>query len=79
MPGPENAKDVLSVIGVNRDQGCDDALIDVASGLALSTVDEIVEFPWRTDQFEGIMTLGGRNLLPRRHQEGTAGPGSTLG
>jgi len=60
---PEAVKDVLAVIGLHEDsdRDCNNALIDHETGLRPATVDEVLEYLWRTGRIEGIMTLGGRN------------------
>jgi len=60
---PEAVKDVLAVIGLyeDSDRDCNNALIDHETGLFPTTVDEVLEYLWRTERIEGIMTLGGRN------------------
>jgi len=60
---PEDVKDVLAIIGLyeDGDEDCNNALIDHEAGLDLATVDEVLDYLWKTDQIEGIMTLGGRN------------------
>ena len=62
-PKPDNVKDVIAVIGLHEDADvdCNNALIDHETGLSSATVDKVLDYLWRTDQIEGIMTLGGRN------------------
>ena len=56
-------KDVLAVVGLyeDSDRDCNNALIDHETGLDPATVDQVLEYLWRTERIEGIMTLGGRN------------------
>ena len=63
MVDPEDVKDVLAVIGLHEDadEDCNNALIDHETGLDSTTVDEVLDHLWKTDQIEGIMTLGGRD------------------
>jgi hypothetical protein len=78
MVKPDDAKDVLAVIGLHEDadEDCNNALIDLESGLNLATVDEVLGYLWKSNQIEGIMTPGGRNpslvgilrVLPGRDQ-----------
>ena len=63
MVDPEDVKDVLAVIGLYED-GTEDgnnAVLDHETGLNSSTVDEVLEYLWESDQIEGILTLGGRH------------------
>src|SRR5664280_269512 len=71
-------KDVLAVVGLyeDSDRDCNNALIDHETGLDPATVDQVLEYLWRTERIEGIMTLGGRNpsldsirrVLPNRER-----------
>ena len=63
MVNPEEVKDVLAVIGLyeDGDEDCNNALIDHETGLNSSTVDEVLEYLWKSDQIEGVMIVGGRN------------------
>lgn len=63
MVDPEDVKEVLAVIGLYEDgtQDCNNALIDRETGLKSTTVDEVLEHLWKSDQIEGILTLGGRH------------------
>jgi hypothetical protein len=63
MINPDDVKDVLAVIGLHEDSDddCNNALIDHETGLESTTVGEVLDYLWKTDQIEGIMTLGGRN------------------
>ena len=63
MVRTDDAKDVLAVIGLceDGDEDCNNALIDFESGLNPATVDEVLDYLWKSDQIEGIMTPGGRN------------------
>lgn len=62
-PKTDDVKDVLAVIGLyeDGDEDCNNALLDLETGLDPATVDEVLDFLWRTDRIEGIMTLGGRH------------------
>jgi hypothetical protein len=78
VPNPDNVKDVLAIIGLyeDADVDCNNALIDHETGLDSATVDEVLDYLWKTDQIEGIMTLGGhspslddiRRVLPDRER-----------
>jgi len=61
-PNPDDVKDILAVIGLQEDgdEDCNNSLLDHETGLDSATVDEILEYLWKADQIEGIMTLGGR-------------------
>ena len=63
MVNLEEVKDVLAVIGLyeDGDEDCNNALIDHETGLKSSTVDEVLEYLWKSDQIEGVMIVGGRN------------------
>ena len=63
MVNPEEVKDVLAVVGLyeDGDEDCNNALIDHETGLNSSTVDEVLEYLWKSDQIEGVMIVGGRN------------------
>ena len=63
MVNAEEVKDVLAVIGLSEDgdDDCNNALIDHETGLNPSTVDEVLEYLWKSDQIEGVMIVGGRN------------------
>jgi hypothetical protein len=63
MPKPDDVMDVLAVIGLHEDsdEDCNNALLDDETGMDPKTVDEVLDYLWKTDQIEGIMTLGGRN------------------
>jgi hypothetical protein len=63
MPNPDDVKDVLAVIGLHEDgdEDCNNTVIDHETGLSPSTVDEVLEYLWKSDQIEGIMTGGGRS------------------
>ena len=63
MADPEDVKDVLAIIGLyeDGDEDCNNALIDHETGMAPETVDDVLDYLWRADRIEGIMTLGGRN------------------
>src|ERR1035437_8280492 len=63
MVNLEEVKDVLAVIGLyeDGDEDCNNALIDHETGLKSSTVDEVLEYLWKSDQIEGDMMVGGRN------------------
>ena len=63
MVNVEEVKDVLAVIGLSEDgdDDCNNALIDHETGLNPSTVDEVLEYLWKSDQIEGVMIVGGRN------------------
>ena len=63
MPNPDDIKDVLAVIGLyeDGDEDCNNHLLDHETGLDPATVDEILDYLWKADQIEGILTLGGRN------------------
>jgi hypothetical protein len=79
MVRPDDAKDVLAVIGLyeDGDEDCNNALIDLESGLNPATVDEVLDYLWKSVQIEGIMTPGGRNpslvgilrLLPDKERQ----------
>jgi len=60
---PDNVKDVLAVIRLyeDGDEDTNNALIDHETGLPPTTVDEVLDYLWRADRIEGIMTVGGRN------------------
>ena len=55
--------EVLAIIGLfeDSDEDCNNALIDGETGLDPKTVDEVLDHLWKTDQIEGILTLGGRH------------------
>jgi hypothetical protein len=63
MVDPEDVKDVLAVIGLYEDgtEDCNNAVLDQETGLDPTTVDEVLEHLWESDQIEGILTLAGRN------------------
>ncbi|MGP0109382.1 MAG: hypothetical protein ACLPR9_11085 [Acidimicrobiales bacterium] len=63
MVKPDDAKDVLAAIGLyeDGDEDCNNALIDLESGLNPATVDEVLDYLWKSIQIEGIMTPGGQN------------------
>ncbi len=63
VPNPDDVKDVLSVIGLyeDGDEDVNNALIDEETGLDPTTVDEVLDYLWRSDQIEAIMTLGPRH------------------
>jgi hypothetical protein len=63
MVDPEDVKDVLAVVGLYEDgnEDCNNAVLDVETGLDPTTVDEVLEHHWESGQIEGILTLGGRN------------------
>ena len=60
MVDPDDVKDVLAVIGLDEDgtQDCNNAVLDHETGLTSATVDEVLEYLWKSDQIEGILTLG---------------------
>ena len=62
-PSSDEVKDVLAVIGLYEDgnEDCNNVLLDHETGLDPVTVDEVLEFLWKSDQVEGILTLGGRS------------------
>ena len=62
MLNPDDVNDVLAVIGLYEDgtEDCNNAVLDVETGLNPTTVDEALEHLWKSDQIEGILTLGGR-------------------
>ena len=63
MPNSDDVKDILAVIGLfeDGDEDCNNVLLDHETGLDSTTVDEVLDFLWKSDQIEGIMTLGGRH------------------
>jgi hypothetical protein len=63
MVDPEDVEEVLAVIGLyeDADQDCSNVLIDHETGLDSATVDEVLDYLWKSDQIEAIMTLGGRS------------------
>ena len=63
MVDPDDVKDVLVVIALYEDgtKNCNNALLDLETGLDPTTVDEVSEYLWESDQIEGILTLGGRH------------------
>jgi len=63
VPDPDDVKDVLAVIGLyeDGDEDCNNALLDAETQLDPKTVDQVLDYLWKTDQIEAIMTLGGRH------------------
>ena len=63
MVNADDVKDVLAVIGLYEDgtQDCNNVVLDRETGLGQVTVDEVLEHLWKSDQIEGILTLGGRH------------------
>ena len=63
VPSADEVKDVLAAIGLHEDsdEDCNNALINHETGLDPVTVDEVLDFLSKSDQVEGILTLGGRN------------------
>jgi hypothetical protein len=63
MVDPEDVKDVFAVIGLYEDgtEDCNNALLDQETGLDPNTVDQVLEYLWKSDQIEVILTLGGRH------------------
>lgn len=63
MVDPDYVKDVFGVIGLHedRDEDCNNALLDFETGLDPTTVDEILEHLWESNRIEAILTVGSRH------------------
>jgi len=63
VPTSDDEKDILAVIGLHEDsdEDCNNELLDRETGLDPEIVDQVLDSLWKSDQIEGIFTIGGRH------------------